>query len=232
MNAVYNYLNDFLSLFFPDLCCGCGINLVSNESTICTNCTFHLPYTNYYKEPDNRVARQFWGRVPFIHCSAFLHFRKGSKVQNLMHQLKYNNKTDVGLKLGQMYGDQLLRAFESSKPDLIIPVPLHKAKEKKRGYNQSSFFAEGLAIALDIPVDSSSLQRNTFTDSQTRKSRFNRYENMQEVFAVAIPDTLEGKHVLLVDDIITTGATIESCAKALLAIPKVQLSIAAIAFTD
>lgn len=232
MNVVYRYLSDFFSLFYPQLCGACGTNLVSNESVICSSCCYHLPETNFHLYADNRVAKQFWGRVPFLSCSAYLYFSKGSRVQRLMHQLKYNNKPEVGVKLGQMYGNQLKKNFTGALPDLLIPVPLHPAKQKKRGYNQSESFAQGLSASLGIPVDNKILQRSHFTETQTKKSRFNRYENMRDVFTVKDASVLEGKHVLLVDDIITTGATVESCANALLKVNSLTISIAAIAFTD
>lgn len=232
MNAVYRHLSDFVSLFFPEVCAACGVSLVSQESVLCSGCVFHLPYTNFHHDKDNRVAQQFWGRIPFRHCGAYLYFSKGSKVQNLMHQLKYNNRPEVGYKLGEMYGRDLKETSMLKKTDLIIPVPLHPARQRKRGYNQSDYFAQGLSTQLGCPMSTSSLKRTFFTETQTKKSRYVRYENMKDVFVVKEPHLLEGKHVLLVDDIITTGATIESCANALLAIPNIEISIAAIAFTE
>ncbi|WP_256010844.1 ComF family protein [Desertivirga xinjiangensis] len=232
MNAVYRHLSDFVSLFFPEVCAGCGASLVSQESVLCSGCIFHLPYTNFHLDKSNRVARQFWGRVTFRQCSAYLYFSKGSKVQNLMHQLKYNNRPEVGFKLGDMYGKDLKEASGFEKPDLIIPVPLHPARQRKRGYNQSDYFAEGLSKQLACPFNNRSLKRGHFTESQTRKSRFVRYENMKDVFMVNEPELLKDKHILLVDDIITTGATIESCANALLTISNTKISIASIAFTE
>ena len=232
MNTVYRYLSDFFSLFFPELCNACGNNLVSNENVICTSCSYNLPQTNFHLYSDNRVAKQFWGRVPFVHCSAFLYFAKGSQVQNLMHQLKYNNKPEVGVKLGELYGHKIKESASFPLPDVIIPVPLHPVRYKKRGYNQSERFAAGLSNALGIPVDDKSLLRSSYTDTQTKKTRFRRYENMKDVFKINNSDALAGKHVLLIDDIITTGATIESCANILLDVTDLKISIAAIAFTD
>lgn len=232
MNAVKRHLDDFFSLFFPELCACCGTNLVSNESVICSDCVYHLPYTDFHLIKDNSVARQFWGRLPIIEGGAFLHFSKGSRVQNLLHQLKYNNKPEVGFKLGQMYGRILNDHVDYQKPDLIIPVPLHPARKKKRGYNQSEYFAEGLSSALNIPTSPSILTRTIYTDTQTRKSRFVRHENMKDVFEANNKEELQDRHLLLVDDIITTGATLENCALAIRKIAEVKFSIAGIAFTD
>lgn len=230
MNAIYRNLNDFISLFFPEVCAACGSNLVSNESVICTGCVLNLPYTDFHLHPDNRLAKQFWGRVPFVHCNTYLYFSKGSKVQNLMHQLKYNNRPEVGFKLGEMFGKKLNAIMENQKPDVIIPIPLHPGKEKKRGYNQSEHFALGLSAALSIPTKNS-IYRSVATETQTRKSRFVRYENMKDVFLINNIQDIQNKHVLIVDDIITTGATIESCANKILEISGTRVSIAGIAFT-
>jgi len=231
MNAILRYAEDFFSLFFPELCSGCGKNLYKSESLICTECIYHLPYTNFHIDKDNRVARQLWGRIPFNHACAYLYFQKGLRVQNLMHQLKYNNKPGVAYKLGEMYGMQLLNSEMVRDIEVIIPVPLHPARQKKRGYNQSEYFAYGLSNSLKIPVNLN-LSRKVYTQTQTRKSRFMRYENMKEVFDIAQGHNLENKHALLVDDVITTGATIEACALELTKIAGLKISIATIAFAN
>jgi len=232
VNLLARNINDFFSLFFPEVCASCGCSLVSNEEEICTGCILDLPYTNFHLIPDNSVARQFWGRVPFVFCGAFLYFSKGANVQQLLHQFKYNNRPEIGVRLGEMYGKQLLLAGFADMPDIIIPVPLHPRKLKKRGYNQSDYFAEGLSRALNIPVDKTILKRSSFTDTQTKKSRFSRYENMKDVFVISDPEVVINKHVLLVDDIITTGATLEACASPVLEVAGSRISIAGIAYTN
>nr|WP_242691602.1 phosphoribosyltransferase family protein [Pedobacter sp. SYSU D00823] len=149
----------------------------------------------------------------------------------MLHQLKYNNRPDVGTKLGIAYGKQLLESSSIVLPDIIVPVPLHPKRQKKRGYNQSESFAQGLSQSLNIPVNTSCLQRGTFTATQTKKSRFLRFENMKDVFTLSYGETLQGKHILLVDDIITTGATIEACAHPILKVSGTTISIAGIAYT-
>ncbi len=229
MNLQRTYFADFVSLIFPELCQACAKSLYRNEELICADCLYHLPYTDFHLNTDNAVAQQFWGRVPLEAASAMLYFSKGSRVQNLMHQLKYKNKPEIGVYLGKLAGKRLLENTVFSAADVIVPVPLHKQKQLKRGYNQSLSFAEGLAEKLPIPVLVDNLIRTTSTESQTKKSRTLRYENMKEVFSVKNPTELTGKHILLVDDIITTGATLEACCNVLLEVPGVRISIASIA---
>lgn len=232
MKWISSYLNDFFSLFFPDLCRACGKNLFKNENVICTDCIYHLPYTDFHLDEENKVTKQLFGRFPFESAAAFLYFKKGSRVQNLMHQLKYNHKPEVGLRIGEMYGYQLKKLEKYQRADLIIPVPLHASRMRKRGYNQSEHFGRGLSLQLGIECRSDILYRLVATSTQTRRSRFARYENMQEVFGVKHPELLTGKRVILVDDVITTGATIEACALTLQSMANVKISVLSIAFAD
>lgn len=231
LNTILKYAGDFLSLFFPELCYCCGKSLVNEETAVCTECLYDLPFTNFHLHEDNPVARQLWGRFPFIYAGACFYFHQHSKVQTLIHQLKYNNKQAAGIWIGNVYGRQLKDLALAYQTDLIIPVPLHKSRERKRGFNQSECIAKGISEILNIPVNTDSLKRNIPTVSQTHKSRFSRYENMKEVFSVIQPDKLKNKHILIIDDVITTGATLESCATALMVVPGVKISIAAAAFT-
>lgn len=178
------------------------------------------------------MVRQLWGRFQFLQANAFLHFSKGGKVQNLIHELKYNNSPETGYRLGELYGNALIKHEGWVMPELIVPVPLHKKKLKKRGYNQSEFIAAGLSASLKIPVETNLLSRRNETETQTRKSRYNRYENMKDAFAVNKEEKFTGKHLFLIDDVITTGATFEACALALRSIEGIQLSIGAIAFAE
>lgn len=225
------YLSDFLSLFFPQLCPACGEELVAHEKVICTDCHYNLPLTNFHLQADNIVARQFWGKIKLENAYALYYFTKGGKVQNLMHHFKYKGMQQIGNTLGSIAGTQLSNTSFASV-DYIIPVPLHKSRLKERGYNQSTCFAEGLAEKLDGKVELDNLIRTRATETQTHRSRFERFENMQEVFAVKDPERLKGKHVLLVDDIVTTGSTLEACAVPLLEIEGLTLSIATIAYAE
>jgi ComF family protein len=226
------YLADFVALLFPQLCPACGESLMAGEHVICTDCRFNLPFTNFHQQPDNIVARQFWGKVNLEAAYALYYFAKGGKVQNLMHHFKYRGMQQIGVLLGNIAGAQLAKSDIFKTVDVIIPVPLHKKRLKQRGYNQSACFADGLAQKLNAVVDESSLIRPRATETQTHKSRFSRFENMQEVFAVINPEKLINKHVLLVDDVVTTGSTLEACAVQLLKIEGVKLSIATIAYAE
>lgn len=232
INTITILLKDLTRLLFPELCCACNACLHRGEDYICTACIYDLPYTDHHSYKDNKVARKLWGRIPFNGAVALLHFRKGNPVQNLIHRLKYKGKKGLGVKLGCMLAEKLITADHYQGIDLIIPVPLHKRKERQRGYNQSMCIAAGLSAELNIPIAKTCLIRKVATSSQTRKSRYKRYENMKEVFDISNPAILTGKHILLVDDVITTGATIEACAIALHKYGIGKLSIAVVAFAD
>jgi ComF family protein len=232
MLLVKQWCTDLLGLLFPNLCNACGIALYHSEHLICTKCLYDLPFTDYHQHAENRVAKQLWGRLPLNAAMAMLYFRKGAKVQNLVHNLKYNGRTDVGVLLGNMLGERLITSTLYKDIDLIIPVPLHHKKYKHRGYNQCTFIAEGIAEKMEIGFSEENLIRSTSTESQTKKNRYNRYENMQDVFKVSTPTHIAGKHILLVDDVITTGATLEACANELLNNGAAKVSIAALAFAE
>lgn len=232
MIAVKRLATDIIGLLFPELCNACGTHLYYGEKEICTKCLYDLPYTDYHRHHENRVAKQLWGRLPINAAMAMLYFKKGTKVQNLMHALKYKGKTDVGIKFGNLLGERLQMGEAFKDIDLIIPVPLHPAKEKARGYNQSEFIAKGIAEVINAELSKNHLIRNKITESQTKKSRYTRFENMQAVFTVNKTEELNNKHVLLVDDVITTGATLEACGNALLQTNIDKLSIAAVAFAE
>ena len=226
------YLADFVSLLFPELCPACQASLVANEQIICSDCRYNLPYTNFHLQPDNIVAQQFYGKINVSAAYALYYFTKGGKVQNLMHHFKYKGMQEIGVLLGNVAGTQLMENPVFNTVDFIVPVPLHKSRLKERGYNQSTCFADGLAPKLNAMVDDNNLQRIVATATQTHKSRFARFENMREVFMIKYPERLENKHVLLVDDIVTTGSTLEACGIELLKIPGLKLSIATIAYAQ
>jgi len=232
MNIRTDYLADFVALLFPQLCAACGNTLVANEDLICIDCRYNLPLTNFHLHDDNIVASQFWGKIKVEAAYSLYYFAKGGKVQSLMHQFKYKGVSKIGNILGAIAGDQLARNEIFKTVDLIIPVPLHKSRLKERGYNQSACFAEGIATKLNVGVDTGNLVRERATETQTHRSRFARFENMQQVFMVKQPELLANKHVLLVDDVITTGSTLEACGLKLLEIPGLKLSIATIAYAE
>lgn len=226
---VVNYLADFISLFFPRLCAACNTALLRHEEILCTLCLHQLPKTNFHTQENNTLSQIFWGRVPIEHAAAWCFFHKGSKIQHLIHLMKYNEKQEIGQYLGTIYGRELMLSPFFHDVDVIIPVPLHPKRKRKRGYNQSEWIAKGLSETMKIPVDSKTLIRTTASESQTKKSRFRRWENVKEIFSVTNFTLLQNKHILLVDDVLTTGATIESCATELLKIKGVKISVAALA---
>lgn len=220
---------DFFSLIYPNNCLACGNNLFRNEHIICTSCLFHLPKTNYHLEKDNPISQTFWGRTQINTAAAYYYFSKAGKVQHLVHQLKYKGKKEVGIYIGELYGKELMNTESFGKTDVIIPVPLHPKKEKKRGFNQSEVFAIGLSSSMKLPIDTTSLIRTFASETQTKKTRFKRWENVKEIFSLQDAEKLKNKHILLVDDVITTGATIEACANLLNTIEGVTINIASIA---
>jgi len=178
------------------------------------------------------MARQLWGRFPFEQAIAFVYFRKGNRVQNLMHQLKYNKRPEVGIRMGELYARQLIRTEGWKKADLIIPIPLHPLKRKKRGYNQSEQISRGMASVMNLPLSTQHLVRIGNTETQTKKSRYARYENLKDAFMINDASELVQKHIILVDDVMTTGATVEACSIELLKIEGLKVSICTIAYAE
>ena len=224
------FLRDLFNLFYPDLCAACGRTMNAGERFLCSVCLWRLPKTNFHLQQDNPVLRRFWGKTNVTSAASFIFFDKGEKVQRMLHSLKYQNNTELGVFLGQVYGNELKASQEFSGCDAIVPVPLHLKKIRTRGYNQSDFIADGLSHALGIPVYKKFLERTVFTSTQTRKSRYARFENVDNVFKLNGEKT-NAKHFLLVDDIITTGSTLEACARCLNHIEGVKVSVATIACT-
>lgn len=226
-----DYFEDLMALVFPEVCNACGNALYKHEYLICHYCKVSLPVTNFHLQLENPIDKIFWGRVAIENASAYLYFHKGNRVQELMHRFKYKGKKELGELIGAMYGYELLKNKFLSNADTIIPVPLHPDKKRKRGYNQSEYFAIGLSKALKITCDSNILIRATASSTQTKKNRFERWKNVESIFKVENPEKLANKHVILVDDVITTGATIEACANTLLASAPCKVSFLALACT-
>jgi len=207
----------------------CEDSLTKGEKIICLHCRYHLPLTNYHQLPDNPLERRFMGKVNVKHAWAYLKFTKQGRVQKALHNLKYNGKKKVGELMGIWYGEELKRAGLGVQFDLILPVPLHPSKLRKRGYNQSDTFAEGLSKAMGVEWSPRILLRNTASATQTRKKRLERWKNVERIFEVGDAEQVQNKRILLVDDVITTGATLESCVEVLLEAGSAAVSIAAIA---
>lgn len=225
-------LQDFIYLFFPNYCRGCEESLVKGERIICTRCMLDLPKSNYHLERDNPFYLKFSGRIPVKFVMTLFKFVKRGKVQHLLHALKYKNQPEIGVQLGRVYGADLVAEKYKDQFDVIVPVPLHPSKRKKRGYNQSEEFGKGLSEVLEIPCTEKFLKRIKATSTQTRKSKLSRWENVSAVFEVQQEEELKGKRVLLVDDVVTTGATLEACGQKLLKAGCGDVSIACIAATQ
>ncbi len=222
-------LDDFISLFFPRFCLACSGPMVRGEEILCTHCITELPKTHYHLLPENQIKLRLAGRLPIHHAWAFLKFRKRGIVQHLLHQLKYNQHPEVGVRLGQAYGWELSQHGYDKHFDLIVPVPLHTTRQRQRGYNQSAKFAEGLSLAMNIPWDESVSIRTLSSETQTHKSKSERWDNVKDVFSIDSSSKVMDKRILLVDDVITTGATLEACGQHLVSNGCRQLSIACLA---
>jgi ComF family protein len=229
MNFLYDIWDDFISLLFPRLCYACGNHLLRNEKLICTKCYISIPRTNYHLIDDNPAEQLFWGRCNICKAAAFSFYNRGSRIRKLIHYLKYKGIREVGYELGKIYGQTLKNSAFTATMDVIIPVPLHPSKKRKRGFNQSEYISGGIAEATGLQLDLKSLVRIALSDTQTKRSRYERWMNVEGIFAVYEPEKLIGKHILLVDDVITTGSTLEACAGELLKIENVKVSVAALA---
>jgi ComF family protein len=229
MSYFYDIWDDFISLLFPRVCYACGNHLLRNEKIICTHCYISIPRTNYHLTAYNPVAQLFWGRCQVSRAAAFSFYTKGSRIRKLIHNLKYKGIREVGYELGRIYGQSLKNTGFSDEMDLIIPVPLHASKQRKRGFNQSEIISGGISETIGLPVDLKSLVRINSSDTQTKRSRYERWMNVEGIFAVNEPEKLKGKHILLVDDVITTGSTLEACAGELFKIENVKVSVVALA---
>lgn len=232
-NVIRQWTGDLFRLFYPELCMACNKPLSRTAVSLCFRCEAELPYTGFIQNNNNALAMRFWGRVPLQKAAAFFHFKKQGPVQNLLHQLKYNSRLDVGEYIGHMMGREMIYTGDGwDTINAIIPLPLHWKKQRKRGYNQCAPLAEGIAKAMHIPVLHKAMERIHDNVSQTGKNRFERYENVAGIFSIKQPDTLKNKHILLVDDVVTTGSTAEACLTTLQQIEGVRLSFAAIAVAE
>lgn len=227
-----NISQALLHYFFPHLCRGCGNDVLPAGSLICPRCLHRLPLTHFHQYAGNPVERVFYGRLPLHSAFSLFYFTKDSLVQKLLHQLKYKNHPELGRQLGRMAGESMLESPRFRSVQALVPLPLNPLRERKRGYNQATVICEGMAEASGIPLLAGVVQRPHFTETQTRKSRIQRWQNMEGRFRVADPRVLAGCHVLLVDDIVTTGATLEACGQVLLQSPGLELSVATLAFAS
>jgi len=220
--------DSLLHLLFPHVCAGCGSDILNRESLLCMRCTDSLPETNFELHPNNPVEKIFWGRIPLLSATAQYYFTKESLMQHLMHQFKYKGNKELGLQLGRFMGEQLLQSGRFDTISALIPLPLFPSKEKKRGYNQATVLCRGMAESMKIPVLEKIITRPHHTATQTKKGRIERWRNMEGKFMLTDTAALCNKHVLLVDDVVTTGATLEACGAEILKAENVRLSVAAL----
>lgn len=222
---INNPIIDFFNLMYPNLCLVCGENLLKTEKCLCMSCLYEIPKTNFHLVSDNPIEKKFWGKTNIFRGTAFFYFQKGSPFQKTLHALKYKNNKEVGEVLGKYAASDLLDSVDFESVDVIIPVPLHPQKYKKRGYNQSELIGNGLSAVLNKPQNTSTLIRVKENTTQTKKTVFERYENTDGIFELTEKITLVGKHILLVDDVLTTGSTLEACINALLQIEGIKVSV-------
>ena len=219
-----------LHLFFPHTCAGCGTDVLSSRQQLCASCIHALPQTHFVTHANNPVEQSFWGRLPLRAAAAVYYETKGSLLQRIIYACKYGGNKELGLALGRLMGTALNNSNRFGKIDALVPLPLHPKKERKRGFNQSLLLCHGISEETGIPVLKNAVRRNTPTQSQTRKNREQRWENMKDRFEITRATALQHKHLLLVDDVTTTGATIEACGRALLQADEVSLSVLTLAY--
>jgi ComF family protein len=230
LNIQSDILSPLVHFFYPHICPGCGSDVIGNKHFLCLECINDLPHTGFALHANNPLEKKFRGRIPITAGMSEFYFSKSSIVQNLIHEFKYKGNVKVGFHLGKMMGKSIANSHRFSNIDLLIPLPLFTKKEFKRGFNQSEVLCKGIRDITGIPIASKNVIRTMPTETQTKKGRIERWENVEKSFSILNSSNLNGKNILLVDDVITTGATIEACGAQILKIENVSLSIASLAF--
>lgn len=232
MNFKSNILFPLVHLFYPHVCTGCGSDLVEDNNLLCLQCVNDLPHTNFAMHANNPVEKIFWGRLALTAAMSEFYFAKGTLIQTLIHEFKYKGNIDVGLYLGAMMGSSLLNNNRFTKIDALVPLPLFADKEFKRGYNQAKILCTAMSEVMNVPVINNNVVRKRFTETQTKKHRTERWENVEGSFEIINPNQIKGKHILLVDDVVTTGATLEACGAEILKAEGTKISLATLAFAS
>lgn len=229
MKILLKYLRDFSCLFYPNSCEACITPLKLNENVICTKCLYELPRTDFCYDNENFIMQLFAGRLRLERAVALFSFQKGSRFRKLLHSLKYKNKPEIGVLLGKELGAEMIKSGNFLDIDYIIPVPLHPKRQKERGYNQSEAIGKGISQVTGISLCTDVFFRNVYTKTQTKMTRDERWQNVSGKFVVKQVEKIENKHILLVDDVVTTGSTLEACGEILLNVKGLKLSIAVLA---
>ncbi len=220
-----------IDLFFPHICAGCDTILGYGEVTICTSCRHEIPLTGHHLNPDNEAFKKFYGKVPIQHAAAFMYYHKKGIVQEMIHKLKYKGQEGIGEAIGHWYSVTLAELFKLSPIDAIVPVPLHKKRLRQRGYNQVTAFGKALSDDLGVPFNDSILIRKVYSKTQTKKNLLGRIMGHQSIFDASYTENHYNRHFLIIDDVLTTGATLEACCRAILQIPGAKVSIACMAMS-
>ena len=231
LQILKSYINNFSHLLYPHNCEGCGTDVLNDDSYLCAKCLHDLPVTGFVNAANNPVEQCFYGRIKVEAAASGFYFGKDGLVQHVITQLKYKNHQEMGIFLGRLIGHQLCATNRFDDVEVLVPLPLNDRKEAKRGFNQAALICEGISQTWAKPICKDAVERTIFTQSQTNKTRIDRWQNMEGVFAIANAKAIENKHVLLVDDIMTTGATLEACGNEILQMPNTKLSIISVAFT-
>lgn len=224
-SIIIKYLHSLINLFFPHCCIVCGTPLIQGEEFLCTRCNINLPRTNYHLLPENPIEKMFWGKVDLVHASSYVFYHRGSELRKIVRRMKYTGQKEVGQAMGRFMASELFTSGFFEGIDILIPVPLHPKKLKKRGYNQSEWLAKGIAVITGLPILSSAVARVKNVETQTHKTPFERWENVENIFVLQHPEEIKGKHLLLIDDVLTTGATVLSCMYALSEAEDIKISL-------
>ena len=222
---IKRYIKGILNLIYPRLCIMCNSDTPNESQEFCVDCMINMPHTNHFKQKDNLAARKFWGRFDFEDAASVLNFYNYTDVKWMMHRLKYEGRKDIGLTLGRMIGKKIQVSSLFNDIDLLVPIPLHSAKRTKRGYNQAAYIAKGINEILSIPMRENVIVKKIYTKSQTKMSRIERIKNVFNSFELVDRQGIRGRHILIVDDVLTTGATIEACARKLMEAENIRISI-------
>lgn len=232
MSTLRTWFLSFFQLIFPCQCAVCGKSLQEGEKVLCLKCNMDMPRTNYHCWKDNPVERMFWGKVPLERATSYFFYRKGGDFRRILHQLKYGGRKDYGEIMGRFMAAELMQTAFFRDVDVIVPVPLHPRKQQKRGYNQSECIARGISAVTGIGMDTTATVRTKHTETQTRKFIYERWANVEGIFLLHHPEEFTGKHILIIDDVLTTGATITACADAFHGVEGIRISILTLAVAD